>query len=343
MKAESFDLKLLLGHFREVGEISSGMVLDTDYLESIFRPVKEGRAPLSAELVERIKEDNAFPSYWRLPQIRDTEFEGLSQAFSKMTSRDEKVIWQLFEIIKNIEIVSCILRFIDPIKYAIFSPPVENLLNIRGNDPVNKYINYLRDLKQIGEVYEFTRIADVDHALWTLANIINSDRLRNRSPYDEIYEEYQSQPNVIKTITAKNSLAQVWSENALYLDLARIFLEEDPLLAGLIAAREFEFLIKELCRRNGVKLAFKTVNGIYWMYIPDLAKHLRIKKAINHDEERKANQYWEMRNLLVHGASIPDEKLETVGEMISWLAEISQSHGIEQRATVRNRELGTRR
>ena len=343
MKAEPFDLKLLLGHFREVGEISSRMILDTDFLESIFSPVKEGREPLSADLVERLKEDFAFPSYWRLPHIGDAELEGLSKAFNTMTVQDEKVIWQLFEIIKNIEIVSCILRFIDPQKYAIFSPPVENLLNIRGKDPVEKYINYLCDLNQIGEVYGFVRIADVDHALWTLANIINSDRLRNKPPYNEIYGEYKSHPNVIKTITAKNSLAQVWSENAPYLDLARIFLEEDPLLAGLIASREFEFLIKELCKRNGVKLSFKTVNGIYWMYIPDLAKQLRIKRAINHDEEGKANQYWQMRNLLVHGASIPDEKLETVGEMISWLDEIGKSHGIEQRATLRNRELETRR
>lgn len=342
MKEESFDLKLLLEHFREVGEISSGMALDTDYLESIFRPVKEGREALSAGLVERIKEDYAFPSWWRLPQIRDAEFEGLSPAFNKTASREEKLILQLFEIIKNIEIVSCILRFIDPIEYGIFSPPVENLLNIGGSDPVKKYINYLRDLNQIGKVYGFTRIADVDHALWTLANIINSDRLRNRSPYHEIYDEYQSQPNVIKTIAAKNSLARVWSENSLYLDLARIFLEEDPLLAGLIASREFEFLIKELCKRHKVKLAFKTVNGIYWMYIPDLAKQLRIKKVINHEEERKANYYWEMRNLLVHGASIPDEKLNTVGEMISWLAETSHLHGIEQRTTLRKRESGTR-
>jgi len=96
-----------------------------------------------------------------------------------------------------------------------------------------------------------------------LANIINSDRLRNKAPYDQFYEEYKSQPNIIKTIAAKNSMQQIWNENPLYIDLALLFLQEDDvILAGLIASRELEFAVKRLCKNNGVKLSYKEERGI---------------------------------------------------------------------------------
>lgn len=331
-----FDLKVLLGHFRDVGENRWGVVLDMEKLEAIFAPIREGKEKLSTKHLEGIKEDYAYPAWWRMPQVSNSELEGLSTAFIKMMPRDERLIWQLFDILKNIEIVSCILRFVDPEKYAIFSPPVDNLLNIRGKDQVKKYVNYLSDLEQIGNAYNIVRIADVDHALWTLANIINSDQLRNKPPYDQFYLEYQRRPNIIKTIASKNSLKQIWSENALYLDLAQLFLEDDPIIAGLIASREFEHVIKWLCKEHGVKLRFKTVNGISWIYIPELAENLRMKKGINPEEEDKAKKYWELRNLLVHGSDVADDKLQEVDEMIEWLAEMSNKYRIEKRNTLKH-------
>lgn len=335
MESERFDLKALLGYFRDVGENRWGVILDSDKLEAIFAPLKEGKEKLSAKHLERFKEDYAFPTWWKMPQISDSELEGLAAAIKNMMPRDDRLIWRIYDILKNIEIASCILSFINPEQYAVFSPPVENLLNIRGKDQVKKYVNYLSDLEQIGSAYDFVRIADVDHALWTLANIINSDQLRNKPPYDQFYLEYQSKPNIIKTIAARNSLKQIWGENALYLDLARLFFESDPGLAGLIASREFEYVIKRLCKENKVKLTYKTVDGIYWIYIPELAENLRTKKAINPDEEDKAKKYWELRNLLVHGSKVPDEKLNEVQGMIDCTDELSRAHNIRLRTSIR--------
>lgn len=333
MENERFDLKAVLGHFRDVGENRWGVILDIDKLEAIFAPLKEGKEKLSANHLERFKEDYAFPTWWKMPQISDSELEGLAAAINNMMPRDDKLIWQIYDILKNIEIASCILSFINPEQYAVFSPPVENLLNIRGKDQVKKYVSYLGDLELIKDHYGFDRISDVDHALWTLANIISSDQLRNKPPYDQYYLNYQNKPNIIKTIAARNSLKQIWGEKALYLDLARLFFESDPILAGLIASREFEYLIKLLCKENKVQLKYKTVNGIYWMYIPELAENLRIKKAIKLDEEDKAKKYWELRNLLVHGSELVDEKLQEVQGMIDWLDELSRAHNIRLRTS----------
>jgi hypothetical protein len=334
MGKDRFDLKALLGHFRKVGENRWGVILGTDKLEAIFAPIKEGKEKLSTKHLERFKDDQAFPTWWKMPQVSNFELENLVASINKMTPRDERLIWRIYDILKNIEIASCIMSFINPKQFAIISPPVENLLNIRGKDHVKKYVNYLSDLELIGDAYGFDRIADVDHALWTLANIINSDQLRNKPPYDQFYSDYQSRPNIIKTIAARNSLKQIWGEEALYLDLARLFFESDPILAGLIASREFEYVIKWLCKENKAKLKYKTVNGIYWIYIPELVENLRMKKAITPDEEEKAKKYWELRNLLVHGSEVPDETLNEVQGMIDWLDELSKTHSIRLRTSI---------
>ena len=49
MESERFDLKALLGYFRDVGENRWGVILDTDKLEAIFAPLKEGKEKLSAK------------------------------------------------------------------------------------------------------------------------------------------------------------------------------------------------------------------------------------------------------------------------------------------------------
>jgi len=337
MSNDHFDLKALLGHFQDIGQQIWGLILDTEKLKDIFRPIKEKKEKLSQRHLEIFKNDPAFPSWWKMPQVSASELDKFSAAFDSMKPHDENLISQLFDVFKNIEIVSCILCFIEPRQYAIFSAPVENLLNIRGKNLIEKYVNYLRDLEEIGEAYNFTMIADVDHALWALANIINSDRLRNKAPYDQFYEEYKSQPNIIKTMAAQNSMQQIWNENPLYLDLARLFLEEDDvILAGLIASRELEFVVKRLCKNNGVKLSYKIERGIYWLNMPEISAKLRIKKAINRLEEDAANKYKDLRNLIVHGSEEAYKKKEEIAELIDWLEKMSRKYNIRMEATSRH-------
>ena len=82
--------------------------------------------------------------------------------------KEENLIGELLHAFKAIELVSIILRFIRPEKYAIFSTPTEMLLEIRRGSPVETYVNYLTDLRLIQKRYGFERVADVDMALWVL-------------------------------------------------------------------------------------------------------------------------------------------------------------------------------
>lgn len=81
-----------------------------------------------------------------------------------------KTIFTLYKNFFHIELVSVILRFIDPQNYAIISPPVEKFFSLQPKeDHVEYYANYLTLLKKTSKRFLVpTRLADIDMALWSL-------------------------------------------------------------------------------------------------------------------------------------------------------------------------------
>lgn len=231
--------------------------------------------------------------------MSEDDFNNIKGVFIVLKPRDKDVIGKLFELLKNIEIVSCVLRFIDPENYGILSPPVENILNIKGKHQTEKYLNYLSDLEELKEEYDFERIADVDMTLWALANIINYSMLRYHPVYSNIYEEYEQTANPVKIIMARNSLEQIKKEKPLYK--AELFLDSDFVTSGLIAGRELDLFTKELCDNNGIKRVERTRGRNYrYLSIPELAEKLAIIKIITKEEEDRIKFFWDIRCDLTH-------------------------------------------
>ncbi len=114
METEKFDLKQLLEHFSYIGETIWGQTLQINRLERILAPVRKGEEELSLKPLKAIQDDCAFLSWWKMPEISEEELKTLEGVFSNLEPHDEKVITKLFEISKNIEITSCILRLVDP-------------------------------------------------------------------------------------------------------------------------------------------------------------------------------------------------------------------------------------
>lgn len=88
----------------------------------------------------------------------------------------KKTISELYKRFLHIEVVSVILRFVDPQNYAIISPPVEKFFSLQPKDDhVEYYINYLNLLKKTSKHFRFpNRVADVDMALWCLTYIMKN-------------------------------------------------------------------------------------------------------------------------------------------------------------------------
>jgi len=303
MENKEFNLKQLLNHFSEIGGKRWGITLQLNKLENVFKPVKEGQEELSLKHIVVIRDDWAFMNWWKMPEIKEEDLVPLKGDFVKLKPKDESVIGKLFDLLKNIEIVSCVLRFIDPQNYGIFSPPVENILKVLGKHQIEKYLNYLGHLTELKEEYDFERIADVDMALWVLANIINYSYIRHHPVFSVIYKEYERTTNLVKKIMARNSLEGIRQEKPLYK--AELFLDSDHIVAGLIAGRELDLFVKGLCRRNGIKpIERKEPGKIRHKLIPELLEELFDKRLIKREEFEELKYWWYVRCDLIHEQDI---------------------------------------
>jgi len=318
----TFDLKMLYEHFSDIGEKRWGQTLQLEKLENTFRPVKEGKEGLSLKHIRAIKDDCAFARWWKMPEISEKDLELLKGMIVKLTPRDKKVVRRLFDLLKNIEILSCVLRFVDPQNYGILSPPVEYLINVRGRHDVQKYMNYLKDLEELKEIYGFSRIADVDMALWSLANLINFPELRNHAIYDEIFKAYEQAANPVKKIMAWNSLEQIKEERSLYK--AELFLDSDFVVAGLIAGRELDVFVKALCDKHKIKKMERTVRKDFrYLSIPELSDKLANDKRITKEENDDIKTWWKYRCDLTHEHEIHVTRNE-VGKMINGVSKLKE-------------------
>jgi len=327
--ANKFDLKKLLGHFDDIGKNIGKGLLNVREFEREFSPIREGEEELSLKYLKLLSKDKSFKNWWIMPEITDKDLIKLGGKFPKLKPLDRRIIEDLFELIKSIEIVSCILRFINPENYAIFSSPVENLLNIRGISPVDKYLFYLKDLTELKDKYEFDKIADVDMALWTLSNIINHEYLRHQHEYSLIYENYSQSINPVKKIMTRNCLLKIKDETPLYK--ADLLLESDPRLAGILACVEMEKIVNDLCATNGIRILEKKRSGERWLSMSDKLGKLRFgKNAIKKDEAEDIEKWWDIRHKLVHGKE-SEKEINEVPAVIKGILEFQSEYKSDNR------------
>ena len=328
METIHFNLKELGGHFDNVAKENNRITLGLKNLEKKLKPVRDGMKELSLKHMRTIKEDLGFIAWWKMPVIKEKELEGFKGIFKNLAPFNKDIIIKLYDLLKNIETVSVVLRCICPENYGILSPPVEDILNIPGKNQWEKYINYLQDLDRLKEHYGFGEIAKVDMALWTLAEVINTPKLQHHYLYGEYYKAYKNTVNLVKKIMAKNSLQRIAEEEPLYK--SELFMDSDYEMAGLIACRELDLCIKDLCRKNKVQLKKRTVKRVIYYRFPGLLDELAVRGYIKKEEKEILRDWWErLRNPLMH-EPISTERIseEDVKEMIAGIIKFKQDYNI---------------
>jgi hypothetical protein len=312
LESGALQLRQLRDLFPRISELALGKP-KLEKIEEEFKPLSRGEEEFSLRHVEILKDEEhkywRFLDWWRMPTIKQSEINDLKGLFKIPRPGADVLAKCLFMVLKNIEIVSCVLRFTDPVSYGILSPPVENLLNVRGSTPWEKYIDYVEALRKLRIEYGFARNADVDMALWTLAHILNSAELRNSDrECKKIVDNYYRKPNLIKRITAKNSLEQFLDEKD-YLNIADMFVESDHAIAGFIAGREIERDLRKLCMSHGYRI--KEVGPDGFERNKTVSTMLNdLENTIGRDDKRQLKTWYRRRSDIVH-----DGKQVTVKEV----------------------------
>ena len=160
----------------------------------------------------------------------------------------EKLVARLYDTFRQIEPASMVLRFIDPGRYGIMSAPVAALLGVRPKrKPTATYDAYLDSLREINKELEFSRVADVEMALWALQVGVRDGLLPHEHAH-ALRRDYEKD-TALRQLATRNLIVQLFSENP-KLDVAEALLSTDVAVAGQLAGIEFEQLVG---KRVGVR------------------------------------------------------------------------------------------
>jgi len=160
-----------------------GTTENIELLETKLSHLRKGE-PIRYDDLKVIDDESIWPfkKFWSWPQEEeikeDLKKTGalLYQIAEDYLNKEKFVISSLNKIFRNISLVSIILRFVFPEYYGIYSPPVLYIIGVeRGKNAVEEYINYLKVLREIKDMYEIReyyqveRVADVDMLLLAVA------------------------------------------------------------------------------------------------------------------------------------------------------------------------------
>lgn len=198
---------------------------------------------------------------------------------------DRKIFNCLFPIFKNIELISIILRFIDPENFGIFSPPVAYYIDSpRGINYEEEYINYLKKIREYREKFQLEKVAYVDMYIWS------SSVATFKEPNDTVAEKLESYHNDIKNMnqydSIKKFLPPILSEK-IPLEEAEFFYDLKLYdLAALKAGIAFEKVIESKC----VKYEIEEITSILQFAIDALCKKLKKNASDLHKVRKLRNK-----------------------------------------------------
>jgi len=247
------------------------------------------------EVIEDPESGWDYPKWW--PRLSATLEEPVplpTHIYSQAGTRI--AVKSLQDAIKNIEIVSVILRFICPEGFAIFSPPVVSFLCPSPSaNAAESYLSYLKVLKDLKEHYKvLERVADIDMALWSAAHLVHEPDCAALS--EEMYQDDFLQKVRLRNLV--KGLEGFWRRTGRErLILAGVLIDRDFVSSAVITARVYESVLREMMEYSG------TTKGVFQKMNLALVRELEHRQQIVglglHAGQLEA--LWNLRHKAVHG------------------------------------------
>jgi hypothetical protein len=208
----------------------------------------------------------------------------------------------LLSVFHNLGTASLLLQFVYPEHYAIFSTPVIHLLQVSRPGLVDMYLAYCEELRIWTEHFRLPSVAATSTALWAYAEIAKHET--DTMIAAEARREFEDDLWIQRRRAAQ--VVGPFLRHYGRLQLAHILVEEDPGIAGKIAAEEYERLLNVASRRMYGR-ALRREKGAAIQLLSDLAAHRVIDLAF----VTELRLVWELRNRVVH----PDNQAVTPEEV----------------------------
>lgn len=286
-------LHVCAGRYAELISKLSGKVQDSEAVEKAVAGVRS-RGALTYDTVRTIIESTHFSAgrqFWTWPPQAEIEAGLAGEKFDlwHLPKNETAILKRLRTVFRTFEAVSVILRFVIPKEYGILSSPVEHVLGIQpAAASIDRYLNYVRDLREIRDQRKFAHAADVDQALYTLQLGVLGGRLDDV----DALKQAHTRDKLLRSIKVKN-LAQALFDAMPRIDLAEALAGHRLDLAGQLIALEFERAVRTYA---GAK---------------DSTQDLKV--IIDHAAPSHMHGEWQrsrnLRNRAVHGRALNDREV----------------------------------
>jgi hypothetical protein len=293
---------------RELTEKLTGKPQDHEAIERAVAGARSRRA-LTYDTVQAIVESPNFAAgqrFWTWPSRAEIEdgLRGQEINLWNLPKDERAVLKKLRAVFKTFEAVSVILRFLVPKHYGILSTPAEYLLGIQpAAESIDRYLNYVRDLRTIRDKRGLKTAARVDQALWTLQLGVYGGRL------DEVddLKKAHARDGFLRSIRVKN-LADALFDPMSRLDLAESLIPHRLELAAQLAALEFERAVRVYAKRSS---AVADLSSIIEQFAP--------AHAVG-DWQRCRS----LRNRAVHGKALDHREVEALVLAVRQIDDLEQ-------------------
>ncbi len=236
----------------------SGRVERLDSVERAVAGVRSSRKLTHDALTKIVKSPDfsAAQKFWTWPSPAEMQ-EGLAEEIDlwNLPKNEKPLIRKLRGVFKTFEATSVVLRFVIPEHYGILSTPVEHVLGIQpAAESIDRYLNYVRNLREIRDRLKFKTAAQVDQALWTLQVGVYGGRLDD---VEHIKKAHQRDP-LLRGIRVKN-LSDALFGSMSALDLAESLSFDRLEVASGLLALEFERAVRAYAGPKGAKDDLSTI------------------------------------------------------------------------------------
>ncbi len=316
-----FNLHIFRERFPEVSRAVYGRAYDFRHLEENFAYLHRDSSWLSVGHVMPLFDPARSPyaRAWPRPDVKqlDVALKRERLRLAPLRGSGCDLAQNLLRVLRNLGLVSLILRLAYPANFAIFSGSVANILQVQRPGAVDLYMAFCRELGEWQKHFRMSSVAETEMALWSFYQISNG---QNGSS-EEAREAFDSDVWI-----QRRRLGQAlrpFMQRYGPLELARLLAEEDPKLAGMIAGEEHERLLRCAAERFYPHLSVRR-KGWADALINLLAQDGRISL----EDKTALRRIWTVRNQAVHPEG-PDEApgLAEVENMIDAIERISRRWG----------------
>jgi len=278
---------------------------------------------ITVQVLQKIEGESwSYKSWWPTLSTNLPEPLAFQEDITSPQGRDNLVA-ELQKRLLHIEVVSVILRFLYPQHFGIMSPPGTNLLALpTSSDHVKCYTDYISLLEKLADYYGENRIADVDMGLWAAAHLLLDTKYRAAAEEmrnDEYFQEIRLR-NLLGDFGGPSR--QTHRYQVLF---AKALLQMDYSVAALVAARYYEFAVRQMHRCLKLPQPSPPPSQSRTGAMVDQLKKDSRLDSMGVDRKRLV-KWWETRRQAVHeDYSVTEEKAKQfVNEMETLMRTLSR-------------------